>query len=66
MPNLQNCSKEDSKPGSLNCESGIVSLSYRTPHNKGGEQYGHVTYLASPASTQDNSFECRACFKMRK
>ena len=29
MPNLRNGSKGDSNPGSLDCESGILPLSYR-------------------------------------
>ena len=32
MPNLRNGSKGDSNPGSLDCESGILPLSYRAPH----------------------------------
>ena len=31
MPNLPNGSKGDSNPGSHDCESGILPLSYRTP-----------------------------------
>ena len=30
-PNLRNGSKEDSNPGSFDCESGILPLSYRPP-----------------------------------
>ena len=33
MPNLQNGSKGDSSPGSLDCESGVLPLSYRAPHD---------------------------------
>ena len=29
MPKLRNCSKGDSNPGSLDCESDILPLSYR-------------------------------------
>ena len=32
MPKLRNGSKGDSNPGSLDCESGILPLSYRAPH----------------------------------
>ena len=32
MPNLQNGSKGDSNPGSLDCESGILPLSYGAPY----------------------------------
>ena len=31
MPKLRNSSKEDSNPGSLDCESSILPLSYRAP-----------------------------------
>ena len=31
MPKLLNDSKGDSQPGSLDCESGILPLSYRAP-----------------------------------
>ena len=31
MPNLRNGSKGDSNPGSLDCESGILPLSYHAP-----------------------------------
>ena len=31
MPNLRNGSKGDSNPASLDCESGILPLSYRAP-----------------------------------
>ena len=30
MPNLRNSTKGDSNPGSLDCESGVLPLSYRT------------------------------------
>ena len=33
MPNLQNVAKGDSNPGSLDCESHILPLSYRAPYN---------------------------------
>ena len=33
MPKRRNVSKEDSNPGSLDCESGILPLSYRAPRN---------------------------------
>ena len=33
MPNLRNGSKGDSNPGSLDCESGILPLSHRAPHD---------------------------------
>ena len=33
MPKLRNGSKGDSNPGSLDCESGILPLSYRAPHS---------------------------------
>ena len=32
MSNLRNGNKGDSNPGSLDCESGILPLSYRAPH----------------------------------
>ena len=32
IPNLRNGSKEDSNPGSLDCEYGILPLSYRAPY----------------------------------
>ena len=32
MPTLRNGSKGDSNPGSLDCESGILPLSYRAPY----------------------------------
>ena len=32
MPNLRNGSKGDSTPGSLDCESAVLPLNYRTPH----------------------------------
>ena len=31
MPNLRNGSNGDSNPGSLDCESGVLTLSYRAP-----------------------------------
>ena len=31
IPNFRNGSKEDSNPGSLDCEFGILPLSYRAP-----------------------------------
>ena len=31
MPNIRNCSKGDSNPGSLDCGSGILPLSYHAP-----------------------------------
>ena len=31
MPNLRNSNKEGFEPGSLDCESGILPLSYRAP-----------------------------------
>ena len=34
MPNLRNGSKGGFEPGSLDCESGILPLSYRAPYNK--------------------------------
>ena len=34
MPNLRNGTKGDSNPGSLDCESGILPLSYRAPYIK--------------------------------
>ena len=34
MPKLLNGIKGDSNPGSLDCESGILPLSHRAPHNK--------------------------------
>ena len=35
MPNLRNGSKGDSNPGSLDCESGVLPLSYRAPPTVG-------------------------------
>ena len=35
MPKLRNGSKGDSNPGSHDCESGILPLSYRAPHMEG-------------------------------
>ena len=33
-PIFETVAKEDSNPGSLDCESGILPLSYRAPHNE--------------------------------
>ena len=33
MPNLRNGTKGGFEPGSLDCESGILPLSYRAPYN---------------------------------
>ena len=32
MPNLETVTKRDSNPGSLDCEFGILPLSYRAPY----------------------------------
>ena len=40
MPNLPNGSKGDSNPGSLDCESGILPLSYRAPYSGRFESHG--------------------------
>ena len=45
MPNLRNGTKGDSNPGSLDCESGILPLSYRAPHVWTGVQYGDMFTL---------------------
>ena len=33
MPNFEMVAKGDSNPGSLDCESGVLPLSYRAPHD---------------------------------
>ena len=47
MPKLRNGNKEgDSNPGSLDCESGILPLSYHAPHRRiQGGPGGHVPPL---------------------
>ena len=37
MPNLRNGSQGDSPPGSLDCESGILRLSYRATRRNNGQ-----------------------------
>ena len=57
MPKLRNGSKGDSNPGFLDCESGILPLSYRAPlilktgvHTQDWEHYGfvvsHTVYIS--------------------
>ena len=41
MPKLQNGSKGDSNPGFLDCESGILPLSYRAPQMNESEGCNH-------------------------
>ena len=66
MPNLRNGTKGDSNPGSLDCESGILPLSYRAPRYRWatalraitlcGNYYIMRKLLRYAASHSDTSF----------
>ena len=51
MPKLRNGSKGDSNPGSLDCESDILMLSYRPPHcsNNWSNDFGNLLVMFDPS-----------------